>query len=727
MCIPNLFLTGLYLKTTYKSSNMKKITLIFFIIITVSSVFAQKDNNALDFDGSNDYVQTTFNGILGSANRTFEAWIYLADTPTSNNCILDYGSNFVGRRNTFFVNANLAIGFVSGGTNTNITSASQVVEVKKWTHVSFVLNSGTGYLYVNGKQEGTGNLSGVNTVTTGTQLRIGQRVPGGSIPFKGIIDEVRVWDVARTASEITDNYKKELCPNEPNMVAYFNFNNGTAGNPNTSVTKLKDNSKNSNDGTLNNFSLSGNTSNWVEGDTLLTRAPNSDTTFSVSSCGSYRTPLGVREFVSGTIKQTLKNAVGCDSNITINLTIKPTNTEYTSATECDSFRTGKGVLKTDSEIFWETFQNRFGCDSSVQTLLTINKSTETLLPIDYCVEYTTSTGKTFTIPGNYRDTFQASTGCDSVIVYQLNKLDETYGQATVAQCFNFTSPSGKVYSSSGIYVDTMRNIAGCDSIVTLDFTLLQRSDTVIEVSSCDSFRTESGQNLITRSRRFKEFFKNQSLCDSTVNYDVTINFSSDGIGNVDACQSYQTPWGEMVTVTDVYRGVIQNTYGCDSNLTLSVNITKNNPLISEDDNVLSTNLDADSYQWLDCDDSFLRISGANKKEYAPEKSGNLAVEIFKDDCLDTSACFQHISTLNISNLDFNRITVSPNPATSFVSILSEENINRVTILNTRGQLVLEEQYGFDDIDISALSSGIYFIQVHLDKTISNYPLIIANP
>lgn len=706
---------------------MKKITLLFSTISLFFSVFGQDPNNAIDFDGSNDYVQTNFNGVLGRANRTFEAWIYLNDTPRVNNCITDYGPQTAGNRNTFLINANRAVGFISGGTNANLFSNTGIIPIKEWVHVAFVLNGGTGYFYVNGTQEGTGNLSSVNTGSTGTKFRIGQRVPGGSIPFKGIIDEIRIWDVARTTVEIAANYKKELCSNEPNMVAYYNFNNGKAGHPNTGITKLKDNSKNSNDGTLTNFALSGSTSNWVEGDTLLTRAPNSDTTFSASSCGSYRTPSGLIVFNSGKIEQTIINNVGCDSNITIDLTINPRNTEYINVTRCDSFRSAKGVLKTDSEIYWETFTNTFGCDSNVQTLLTINKSSETLLPINYCDQYITSTGKVFTQPGTYRDTFQATTSCDSVIIYELNKLKDTYGNASISQCFNFTSPSGKVYSASGIYIDTMRNVAGCDSIVTFDFELLQRSDTIIMVTSCDSFRTESGNNLITRSSRFKEFFKNQSTCDSTVNYDVTINFSSDGVGNIDACQSYLTPWGVLATESDVYRGVIQNQYGCDSNLTLSVDITKNNPVISEKNNILSASLDADSYQWLDCSDDFSIIPGANQKDFSPNKSGNFAIEILKDECKDTSACFQHKSTLDVPIRSNNEIVISPNPAINYFSISSQKNISTLRVLNTSGQSVLEHQRGFGNVDISALPSGIYFIQVFSDNTVSSYPLVVVKP
>lgn len=135
-----------------KQDIMKKIKLLLLfivsIIITSHSVFAQ---NGLDFDGTNDFVQTTYAGVLGTANRTFEAWIFVnSSAPATNLAILDYGLNAVGSRNTFLVTGSRGISYISGGTNANIGSTNSLILDNQWTHVAFVLNNGTGFLYVNG-------------------------------------------------------------------------------------------------------------------------------------------------------------------------------------------------------------------------------------------------------------------------------------------------------------------------------------------------------------------------------------------------------------------------------------------------------------------------------------------------------------------------------------------------------------------------------------------------
>ena len=208
---------------------MKKLYLPLLLFGFVLTGLAQ---NALDFDGSNDYVQTTYSGVTGTTDRTFEAWVYVSSGLSGNNCILDYGTNAVGSRNTFSVGPSYKLVYISGGTNANISSSNNVVTPGQWTHVAFVLSNGTGYFYANGVQVGTGNLSTVNTPTGNTNLRFGERVAGGSIPFDGIIDEVRIWNVARTATEIANSMNSEMCGAPTGLVAYYKLNHGTAGGNN---------------------------------------------------------------------------------------------------------------------------------------------------------------------------------------------------------------------------------------------------------------------------------------------------------------------------------------------------------------------------------------------------------------------------------------------------------------------------------------------------------------
>ncbi|QTN38756.1 T9SS type A sorting domain-containing protein [Cryomorphaceae bacterium] len=283
--------------------------------------------NALNFDGTDDYVQTSYPGVSGTANRTFEAWVYVQNSASSNMCILDYGLNAVGSRNTFSVGPGDKLVYISGGTNANISSPNGTFPIAQWNHVAFVLENGVGYLYVNGTQVGTGSLTTVNTPTGQANMTIGERVMGGSIPFSGIIDEVRIWNYARTASEIMGSMNAEFCQIPVGLEVYYKANSGVASGSNAGVTTLVDDASGSFDGTLTNFALSGSTSNWVLGSGIS--SGNTTVSFQESACNQYVAPSGAVFDTTGIYTDIIPNAAGCDSVMTIDVDITEVNVDVT--------------------------------------------------------------------------------------------------------------------------------------------------------------------------------------------------------------------------------------------------------------------------------------------------------------------------------------------------------------------------------------------------------------
>lgn len=421
---------------------MKKIKLFLLgciVIMTSASVFAQ---NGLHFDRVNDFVQTTYGGVLGAANRTFEAWIYVdASAPAANLCILDYGTNAAGDRNTFVVTGTRGINFTSGGTNANLSSSSTGLIIDNtWTHVAFVLNSGTGFLYVNGVQVGTGNLSGVST-PSGANLTIGQRVAGGSILFGGIIDEVRVWSVARTPAEILATMNRELCGTPANLAAYYKLNEGVAGGANAAVTTTVDEVAAAN-GTLNGFALTGATSNWLTGNTLSPGAVVNNQT--LNECSGFSVTIGGNTYnTTGNYSDTLPGASfqGCDSIINTNLNITT-------------------VIDATND---QTLNECFGFSVTIG-------------------------GNTYNTTGNYSDTLVGASfaGCDSIINTDLTVSSAIMTNQTLNECLGFSITIGNnTYDTTGIYSDTLvgASFAGCDSIVNTDLTVAVIDTTIANSTS----------------------------------------------------------------------------------------------------------------------------------------------------------------------------------------------------------------------------------------------------
>ncbi|MGB1039229.1 MAG: LamG domain-containing protein, partial [Bacteroidia bacterium] len=301
------------------------------LLVTLFGASAQVTQNSLHFDGTNDHVQTTYDGISLSNARTVEAWIKTTanSLPSGGQqrVIADYGSTFPnGSRFTLNLLWNNAPRVEIGGGGLSSTTA---VNDGNWHHIAAVYDPTATkkyIIYIDGVFDTSGNISQpINTGTT-TDFVIGRRIDNVNY-FEGQIDEVRFWNTARTATEIADNYDEEICPNATGLDAYYDFNSGTANSANTGITVLDDLTSGSKNGTLTNFGLSGSTSNWTNG-TNITSAPNSDTVLYDTACGFYQSPSGQFVFSSQQIVEHTPNALGCDSAITINVHIHPSPDVY---------------------------------------------------------------------------------------------------------------------------------------------------------------------------------------------------------------------------------------------------------------------------------------------------------------------------------------------------------------------------------------------------------------
>ncbi|AEV34427.1 PKD domain protein [Owenweeksia hongkongensis DSM 17368] len=246
---------------------IKHLATLLFAVCIVNSGYSQ---NALHFDGVDDYVQTTFPGILGGSTPiTVEAWIK-NNSGGNPQIITDWGANAIGSRFTFRlqdvggISNVLRIEISGSGMNGTINVGDST-----WHHVAVVYdpNATNNYtLYVDGVMDVQGNMSTSLNIQGVSDMRIGQRMASMQPHnFDGAMEEVRVWNVARTQAQLIADSATEFCQAQAGLVAYHRFNSGTAGGINTNDTISYDESGLSNNGQLHGFALSGNFSNWVTG------------------------------------------------------------------------------------------------------------------------------------------------------------------------------------------------------------------------------------------------------------------------------------------------------------------------------------------------------------------------------------------------------------------------------------------------------------------------------
>ena len=204
------------------------------------------------------------------------------------------------------------------------------------------------------------------------------------------------------------------------------------------------------------------------------------------ACENYLSPSGIYLWDStGTYQDTVQNAGGCDSVITVNLTINDASTSAIAPSVCYSYTSPSGNHVWDSSgTYTDTLMNASGCDSVITVNLTINEASASAIAPAVCYSYTSPSGNhVWDSSGTYLDTLMNAVGCDSLITVDLTINQATSNSIAPIECDSFISPSGKyVWFATGVYMDTISNSAGCDSVVTVNLTIPIVDTTVIDNS-----------------------------------------------------------------------------------------------------------------------------------------------------------------------------------------------------------------------------------------------------
>ncbi len=235
---------------------------------TITQVQALTAGAALDFDGTNDFVSVPHNAALNLTTLTVECWIKTSVSKFPAGIVSKYVSGEGWR--IYQNNTNITASVNTSGGSCTVNSFGQSISDGAWHHIAFSIDPSGGKIYIDGVLRGTGIWTAAPAALTNTApMNIGFYTGViGTDYFQGVVDEVRVWSVARTCDQINQLRNCEFIPPFTAEVssllkAYYKFNQGNAGANNASETTLTDATANANNGTLTNFALNGPTSNWV--------------------------------------------------------------------------------------------------------------------------------------------------------------------------------------------------------------------------------------------------------------------------------------------------------------------------------------------------------------------------------------------------------------------------------------------------------------------------------
>ncbi len=319
--------------------------------------------------------------------------------------------------------------------------------------------------------------------------------------------------------------------------------------------------------------------------TVVVNTPDFVTDNQVACDSFYWAPSDTTFYNSLVFIDTLNNGAGCDSVVTLNLTINNSTTGTDIQTACDSFTWMDGITytaSTSTPMF--TLSNAAGCDSVVTLDLTINNSNSGTDIQTACDTYTWIDGATYTTSTSSPTfTLTNAAGCDSVVTLNLTINNSNTGTDIQTACDTFTWIDGVTYTAStSSPTFTLTNAAGCDSVVTLNLTINNSSTGTDVQTACDTYTWIDGVTY-TASTSAPTFTLTNTLgCDSVVTLDLTINNSNTGTDIQTACDTYT--WIDGVTYTastSTPTFTLTNASGCDSVVTL--NLTLNNSVLTQID------------------------------------------------------------------------------------------------------------------------------------------------
>lgn len=347
-------------------------------------------NMAYGFDGLDDHLTGTFTNFpIGSSARSVTGWMNLTDTAS---WYLNFLASW-GLDDGTFGSQNKAFGLF---VNDELTESQVWVSWGASQNFSYPFIAGNWYfmcvsidqfqiasLYINGQLVGDVFLDGMNTIANNNIFHLGKSSHVPSFGWEGYttgsLDDIGIWDRELTYCEIQDLYNAQL-------------NSSPAIDAGTDQVFCNSGVVTLNGSGGSNYQWSGGVTNGVP--------------FSVSSTQSF-TLIG-------------EDALGCLGTDVVTVTIQSNvaSTQVVNACESYTWIDGNTYTASTNTPAW-MLSTTAGCDSLVTLNLTVNNSSSSSITATAVNSYTAPSGAIFTTSGVYTDIIPNAVGCDSIITINL--------------------------------------------------------------------------------------------------------------------------------------------------------------------------------------------------------------------------------------------------------------------------------------------------------------------
>ncbi|MFK8005722.1 MAG: beta-propeller fold lactonase family protein [Saprospiraceae bacterium] len=293
---------------------------------------------------------------------------------------------------------------------------------------------------------------------------------------------------------------------------------------------------------------------------------------------------------SGTYQETFTSNNGCDSVVTLQLAVVSSFSENLNQTICEggSYNIGDSTY-TEAGTYTNTLNSASGCDSVVTLNLSVEQDISVLVNETICEgeEYFFN-GTNLIETGLYSETLTTVGGCDSTVSVNLTVLPGVPPTLNEVICegesYNF---GNNIYTESGVYTSTFSSPNGCETLVTLTLNVQASQEVLIGETICEGEQYPFGSQLLTDAGTYVGNFNTLSGCDSTVTLTLNVNPVQEYELFETICKDdIYIVGNETYTSTGTYTIELNSAVtGCDSIVTLNLTVVDINggALITNDD------------------------------------------------------------------------------------------------------------------------------------------------
>lgn len=264
---------------------------------------------------------------------------------------------------------------------------------------------------------------------------------------------------------------------------------------------------------------------------------------------------------SGTYIDTLQTITGCDSIVTLHLTINIYIEENVIA--CDSY-TWHGETYTESGDYEYRTTLENGCERVEILHLTINHSEREAYWETTCDAYEWH-GETYTESGVYEYRTTTEQGCERVEVLHLTIYNSQYEEYWETACEEYWW-HGNQYTESGEYTYSYPiydwGTGTCDRTEVLHLTINKRDTVHYYETACDEYFWNQNWQYYYESGDYKNYTTNEYGCEHVEILHLTINRSKREEYWIKTCDTYE--WhGNTYTESGVYEYRTTTKQGCE--------------------------------------------------------------------------------------------------------------------------------------------------------------------